>query len=75
MTCCVAESVQRGGEEGRRLQSVRSDASNHRDRLRQRADQDAERRESDTDLMLDNRFMASYCVCQSKETHRRDSLR
>lgn len=62
--CCVAESVQRGGEEGRRLQSVRTDASNHRDRLRQRADQDAERRESE-----------SYCVCQSKETHRRDSLR
>ncbi len=48
VTFCVAESLQRGGQEGRSLQSIRSDAPNHRDRVRQRADQDTERRESDT---------------------------
>lgn len=41
----LPEVLQGGEQEGGDLQPVRTDASNHRDRLRHSADQDSERRE------------------------------
>jgi len=48
--CCVAEGVQGGGQEGGGQQPVRPDAPNHPHGVLQRAEPDAERRESHSRL-------------------------